>query len=474
MRNWRQTPLQNKVSLAMFIISCCVIAIAFSAMLIFQTLVLRTDFERYMIALARVTAANCATAVSAGDSKAATAILASLREARFFDSAWIELADGRKLAEVDGLPDREPRDPSSLVMKSASVHTDSEVTAVLWVSGDYGAARAELITFLLRLAIGVVLVCVPVGWFLARRAQQIVLRPVHELANAAERVVRERDLSLRVNRSSDDEIGLLTTRFNEMLSQIETQERQLKKARRDLESKVVALEFEIAERRRIEAGLAEVTQREESRLANDLHDGLGQLLTGIAFKAHLLKTLLEESNPGNSRLAADVVALANESIKQARNIAHGVAPVDLAGTGLSNALVQLGSQVEHLMGTECTITVPEETPGMSQRTAVELYRICQEAIHNGARHGRATRIGVLLEEHNSVWRLEIRDNGTGLPPPEERRDGLGLKLMAHRAESVGGTIAFVPGNDGGLIVRCAVPVSRTGVVLSAQTGSASD
>jgi signal transduction histidine kinase len=120
------------------------------------------------------------------------------------------------------------------------------------------------------------------------------------------------------------------------------------------------------------------------------------------------------------------------------------------------------------MGTECTIRVPDEVPGMPLRTAIELYRICQEAVHNAARHGRATRVEIFLEERNEVWRLEIRDNGSGLPPPDRRRDGLGLRLMAHRAESVGGTIAFVPGERGGLIVRCAVPVPRSESVAHAR------
>jgi len=360
------------------------------------------------------------------------------------------------------------------VRVSAPITHDGRTSGILWVEGDFRAARDDLFSFLIELATGVIVVCVVVGWLLARQAHRVVLRPVLELAQAAERVARERDLSLRVNRTSDDEVGLLTTRFNEMLTQIEAQERQIERARSELESKVVALEFEIAERRRIESALSEVKEHEERRLANDLHDGLGQLLTGIAFKAHLLSSLLKERDPANSRLAAELVALANESVRQARDIAHGVAPVDVAGLGLASALVQLGEQVERLMGCTCTARVPDEWQGMPLHTSVELYRICQEAVHNAARHGRATEVEIVLEERNAVWCLDIGDNGTGLPPASERRDGLGMRLMAHRARSIGGTIIYVRNSRGGLTVRCAVPVSSGGPVVPVAGGFKSD
>jgi signal transduction histidine kinase len=295
---------------------------------------------------------------------------------------------------------------------------------------------------------------------------------VLELAAAAERVVRERDLSLRVGGAGDDEIGLLIRRFNEMLAQIETQDRSLMRARRDLESKVVALEFEIAERRRIETGLAEVARREEQRIANDLHDGLGQMLTGIAFKADLLKTLLERSSPANAKLAAQVVELANESIKQAGDIAHGVAPIDTAHSGLESALDQLGVQVERLTGARCIVRTNAGMPVVPPGTSIEIYRICQEAVHNAARHGRATEVDILLEERGDSWELEIRDNGCGLPPVDERHSGLGLRSMAHRTGRVGGTIEFVPNARGGLTVRGSFPIARS-ETLTNPTGSAS-
>lgn len=462
MRNWRQIPLQSKVTLAMFVISCCVMLIALSAILAFQLLALRRGFERDIDTLARIMAANCSAAVAFEDEVAAKGILSSLQEKRFFSRAWIDAPTHPLFADTKTTSTRDPRSPLRLVRRSAPVFAGNERIAILWVEGDFEGARAELVAFFVRLVTGVVTVCVIVGWVLANRAQQIILRPVLALASAAERVIRDRDLSLRVRRSSDDEIGMLTSRFNEMLSQIESQDRELKKARRDLESKLVALEFEIAERRRIEAGLAEVTQREELRLANDLHDGLGQLLTGIAFKARLLQALLQDSDPPNATKAEALVALANESIKQARDIAHGVAPVDLGGSGLAHALVQLGAQIEHLMGASCTVSVPEEEIAMPLRTAVELYRISQEAVHNAARHGGATAIEIQLEERNAVWRMEVRDNGRGLPPPDRRGKGLGLKLMQHRAGSVGGTVAYIPNSPTGLIVRCAIPIAAEG------------
>lgn len=318
----------------------------------------------------------------------------------------------------------------------------------------------------------VLYVSLAVGWVLAKRAQKAILRPVLELAAAAERVVRERDLSLRVGGEGDDEIGLLTRRFNEMLAQIETQDRSLMDARRDLESKVVALEFEIAERRRIEAGLAELARREEQRIANDLHDGLGQMLTGIAFKADLLKTLLEQSSPSNAKLAAQIVELANESMKQAGDIARGVAPVDTTDAGLEGALAQLGVQVGRLTGARCAVRTNDDIPVVPPDISIEIYRICQEAVHNAARHGRATEVDIVIEERGAAWHLEIRDNGSGLPPAHQRHEGLGLRSMAHRAGRVGGAIEFVPNPRGGLTVRGSFPTARD-EPLAKSTGAVS-
>ncbi|HUG10586.1 MAG TPA: histidine kinase, partial [Opitutaceae bacterium] len=457
MRDWRQIPLKDKVNLAMFFISSCVIIAALAAIFVFQVLALKDTFQRDLDTFARIAAVNSADAVAAGDIGTATAVLASLREIRFFNAAWIATPENPKFARVDSQPSSDPP-PSSIMRYEVPVRFDDRVIGTLSIEGDYGAARGELVKFFTQLTAGVLVVCITLGWLLSRRAQQVVLRPVLDLAAATERVTRERDLSLRVADAGDDEIGLLTRRFNEMLSQIETRDRELKQARRDLASKVVALEFEIAERRRIEVGFAEVAQREEQRIANDLHDGLGQMLTGIAFKAHLLKTLLEESSPENSSLAAQVVDLANESIKQARDIAHGVAPVDIADNGLANALAQLGIQVERLTGARCAVRTNEDIPAIPLGTSIEIYRICQEAAHNAARHGHATEIDIHLAQRASAWHLEIRDNGSGLPPAEKRRDGLGLRLMAHRADRVGGMVAFVPNERGGLTVRCSFPI----------------
>ncbi|HEY5553228.1 MAG TPA: ATP-binding protein [Opitutaceae bacterium] len=466
MRNWRQIPLKDKVSLAMFFISSCVIIPALAAIFAFQVLALKHSFERDLDTFARVSAVNSSDVVASGDSATATAVLSSLREIRFFNAAWIETPENPTFARVEAQASS-LSPPSSLMRHTVPVRSGTRVIGTLSVEGDYGAARSELVKFLAQLAAGVLVVSIALGWLLTRSAQRIVLRPVLELATAAERVIRERDLSLRVADTSNDEIGLLTRRFNEMLTQIETRDRELKHARRDLESKVVALEFEIAERRRIETGFAEVAQREEQRIANDLHDGLGQMLTAIAFKAHLLKTLLEESGPENAKLAAQVVELANESIKQARDIAHGVAPVDIADNGLANALSQLGIQVERLTGARCAVRTNDDIPGIPLGTSIEIYRICQEAAHNAARHGHATEINIQLEERDSAWHLEIRDNGSGMPPAEKRRDGLGLRLMAHRADRVGGTVAFVPNERGGLTVRCSFPVAREEPVAQA-------
>lgn len=469
MRDWRQIPLQSKISLAMFLISSGVLTVALAVILAFQIAALRKAFERNLETIANIAAVNCAYAVANGDPATATVELASLRTFPQFHAAWITTPGGVRFAHVEAHPLPE-RQSGKTVTRTAPVRFEGRVVGELWIERDYGEALDELVAYFVKMAAVVFAVCVAAGWLLTKRAQHAILRPVLELASAAERVGRERDLSLRVGGAGNDEIGLLTRRFNEMLARIESQDRRLMDARHDLESKVVALEFEIAERHRIEAGFAEVARREAQRIAHDLHDGLGQMLTGIAFKAHLLKTLLDQRSPDNAKLAAQIVELANESIREARDIAHGVAPVDAGDNALANALSQLGVQVGRLTGARCTVRTNHDIPAVPAGPSIEIYRICQEAVHNAARHGRATEVDILLEERGPALHLEIRDNGCGLAPAHERRDGLGLRLMAHRAGRVGGTIELLPNPNGGLTVRGSFPLAREAPITQATGG----
>ena len=217
----------------------------------------------------------------------------------------------------------------------------------------------------------------------------------------------------------------------------------------DLESRVrqrtVALTEEMVERQRLERELLETSERERRRIGRDLHDSLGQLLTGTALAGQVLQERLAARGLGEADDAARVVALVEESIELTRSLSRGLYPVALEGGGLDQGLRELAMATSAHPNVRCEYHCEDPIEIHNQATAAHLYRISQEAITNAIRHGRATRIDVRLESSGSGVRLVVDDDGSGLPPPGRRGPGMGLRIMAHRAAVTGGT--FEVGRD---------------------------
>jgi two-component system sensor kinase FixL len=93
--------------------------------------------------------------------------------------------------------------------------------------------------------------------------------------------------------------------------------------------------------------------------------------------------------------------------------------------------------------------------------ATHLYRIAQEASRNAIQHGKPKRIGITLSERNGLVTLTVEDDGVGVPEPVQKSDGLGIRIMAHRAAMIGGSFAIEPAPTGGTIVTCSIPKAST-------------
>jgi signal transduction histidine kinase len=210
----------------------------------------------------------------------------------------------------------------------------------------------------------------------------------------------------------------------------------------------------MAERARLEKELVEVSEREQRRIGHDLHDSLCQHLTGTALAGQVLGERLAAKSLPEAADANQVVELVEEGIALARNLARGIYPVDVEARGLMAALDDLAANISKVSKITCVFEC--DLPVLVQDAAVgtQLYRIAQEAISNAIRHGKARRVGISLSERGGAVTLAIEDDGTGLPEGWQKGQGLGTRIMAHRAGMIGGEIALEPNPTGGTLVRC--------------------
>ena len=222
----------------------------------------------------------------------------------------------------------------------------------------------------------------------------------------------------------------------------------------------LAVVQDITERKVLEHEIIEIANREQQRIGSDLHDGLGQELTGIALMLRGLTGKIKKSDPSLAPRVDEIVVLVNHTIESARALARGLSPVGLDKGGLPLALRGLVNRASEMYGVDIQLRTrvwPELT--LDEPTANHLYRIAQEAVTNAVRHGQASKILVQLLVEDRDVRLTITDNGSGLPDPsgEDKRhstSGMGLKIMAYRARMIDGEVTVERRKEGGTRVRC--------------------
>jgi hypothetical protein len=216
---------------------------------------------------------------------------------------------------------------------------------------------------------------------------------------------------------------------------------------------------DVTERRQLEREIIEVSTREQQRIGHDLHDGLGQELTGVAL---MLRGLAAQLAPDDAQARAsvdEIVVLVNQAIQTARSLAQGLSPLGLERGGLTAALRQLAQRAREQYGLIVQFrTRMRASLRINQPTAHHLYRIAQEAVANAVRHGRARKVRIALEVDPHRGRLTIQDDGVGLAaataaPPQ----GMGLRIMAYRSRMIGASLDVENCREGGVRVRCTFP-----------------
>lgn len=200
-----------------------------------------------------------------------------------------------------------------------------------------------------------------------------------------------------------------------------------------------------------EEKIVSTSEEVQRRFGQELHDGLGQKLTGAALLCRALADRLNDLQLAESRNAALLVAQLNDAIQESREIARGLLPIDFQTHGLIDSLQKLADKVPDLSGKTCIFDW-DSAPEVREEVAFNLYRIAQEAVNNALKHSRGNEIVISLKNHLSGdVTLHISDNG--MPDDEGDQDGqlhegIGLKLMEMRASVIKATLAFNSDRNG--------------------------
>jgi PAS domain S-box-containing protein len=230
---------------------------------------------------------------------------------------------------------------------------------------------------------------------------------------------------------------------------------------------VIISGIDVTERKRLEEAVLEISERERHRIGRDLHDGLGQHLTGIAFMSKVLAERLAEEPAEmvpEAAEAAKIVRLVNDAIRKTKELARGLLPVVSDAEGLTSALRQCAEEMEDLFGVTCSFRCDAGFLMKNVNVATHLYQITREALNNAMKHGNANDLQIVLSSKNGEGTLSISDNGTGLPEVLPSSTGMGLDIMSYRARMVGGSLQLRRNPGGGATVSCIfpMPVSEAG------------
>lgn len=228
---------------------------------------------------------------------------------------------------------------------------------------------------------------------------------------------------------------------------------------------------DISKRKQLEREVIEIASLEQQRIGQDLHDSIGQQLTGMIMLASVLADSLQSLNvevppsDGQSKTLSQLTSQAGRLatglehvLEDIRAICRAMAPVPIDGDGLPSALQKLVDDVRGQSLIHCTFTCPVSVEEIDSVTAMHLFNIAQGALSNALRHSKAQHIQVRLEQNSSELTLSIRDDGVGFS--DIRHLSIGIRIMQNRAQIIGGMLAIRPVLPAGTEVLCIVPLGH--------------
>jgi len=223
---------------------------------------------------------------------------------------------------------------------------------------------------------------------------------------------------------------------------------------RSTDDEVTVIVRDVTERIELQREVIDIEARERSRIGHEIHDGLGQSLTAISLALKQLEQQLGTDGLRHRAALDRISGSVSACIGDASRIAHALTPVIAENYGLREALGRLAQQVNETTPVRCVLHVPTERCAGGRELEIQLYRIAQESVNNALRHADASGVRIDYSCDGTHLRLEVLDDGRGIPVLEARREGLGLRGMRYRAALIGATLEVEPRLEGGTRVTC--------------------
>ena len=223
---------------------------------------------------------------------------------------------------------------------------------------------------------------------------------------------------------------------------------------------VLHLGIDVTDRKTLERQVIEASEAERRSIGHELHDTLGQNLTGLALIIKGLIGRVKKSSPSDAEAGEQLVELVNESVAQVRSLARGLDPAGLDEAGLIGALEELADRTERLFKVPCQLRCADGVAVRGAATTTHLYHIAREAVNNAVKHAQASHISVTLQSDVENVSLIIADDGVGIGDNVRGSAGMGLRIMRYRASVLGADLSVRRGGAGGTVVKCVLPADR--------------
>ena len=196
--------------------------------------------------------------------------------------------------------------------------------------------------------------------------------------------------------------------------------------------------------------------REQQRIGQELHDDVGQSLTGLSYLARSLYRRLRDQKHAEAEKAEELATGIPEALGQVRHVVKGLIPIELTAAGIHASLELLVRGIERQTGISCKFKGDRRVNLCDDYCALQLYRVAQEAVANAVKHAQASHVVVELRSHDSGVQITVRDDGIGIPSDFEKSPGSGLRIMRYRARAIGGDVEIRRISTGGTLVICTV------------------
>lgn len=224
----------------------------------------------------------------------------------------------------------------------------------------------------------------------------------------------------------------------------------------DFQGRKVAISIarDISERRNIEKHLTDAVENERRFLGRELHDVLRQDLTSIEMLSSVMASSVRNS-PASIRSDITMInQMASKALLTARNMAHGLFPVELDTESLKSALQEIALHYHRIHKVKCSVVYQDDIDIPDKSMALHLYRIAQEAVNNAVNHGKAKNVCIALLRNRKGAALTIKDDGKGILAMPDNHEGMGLHIMEYRARLIGAALNVSKNKNKGMLVEC--------------------